>query len=461
MRAAVFRSLVFTCLATHLPAATLTISKDVSFSAGSTKVFWPVPAGSGISEVIAARDGGRIVIGAPDSFDRTPSISKLSSDGEPAWTQSLGETNLWHFYVDSIETTNRDVVVLEYTSSSLPGSSLFGNPRLQVLNREGNLVKKVEIASPLLFQKLVQVGNGYLMAGKYPLQFPNPANWRIIIRRLTHNFETEWERLTPTGDINGRGPEGNGQMGVIDLKATRDRGAIYLLDSGYVVKVTPDGTNEWKTGLGSGDTHLPQQVLPLREGGYLVAYSSSLASAPWRTAPLYGQSDIWLVRLNEEGQKIWDRSFGGNQRDAFSFITQTDDGGFMLGGYSESDTISGNKGVSGRGTWLLKLNSGGVKEAEYLIGGEYWKLLPKSRGFEAVGWSDATPCCSSLSSVDINARLRVNVTARSSGDRPFKLDVSTNLTTWAPRVMGFLGELRLLENPNEPQKFYRVRDAGE
>ena len=37
----------------------------------------------------------------------------------------------------------------------------------------------------------------------------------------------------------------------------------------------------------------------------------------------------------------------------------------------------------------------------------------------------------------------------------------TNLTTWAPRVMGFLGELRLLENPNEPQKFYRVWDAEE
>ena len=459
MRAAVFRSLVFTCLATHLPAATLTISKDVSFSAGSTKVFWPVPAGSGISEVIAARDGGRIVIGAPGSFDHTPSISKLSPSGEPAWTQSLGETNRFHTYLDSIETTNRDVVVLEGVADFLeePAQLWRRAHKLQVFNRDGSFVQEV---GTLPFQKLAQVGEGYILAGRYPL--PNDSSrWKVIIRRLSHDFKTEWDSSTSTGDINGLGAERAYHMGVIDLKATHDRGAVYLLDSGYVVKVSPEGTNEWKTGLGSGDFHHPLQVLPLREGGYLVAYSSSLSSAPWRTAPLYGQSDIWLVRLNEEGQKIWDRSFGGNQNDAFRFITQTDDGGFMLGGYSESDTISGNKGVSGRGTWLLKLNSGGVKEAEYLIGGEYWKLLPKSRGFEAVGWSDATPCCSSLSSVDINARLRVNVTARSSGDRPFNLDVSTNLTTWAPRVMGFLGELRLLENPNEPQKFYRVWDAEE
>jgi hypothetical protein len=97
-----------------------------------------------------------------------------------------------------------------------------------------------------------------------------------------------------------------------------------------------------------------------------------------------------------EGRQIWDRSFGGYSAEDARFLAETEDGGFIIGGASASDNISGNKGVVGMGTWCVKLDASGVKEAEILLPDNYWTMLPKLRS--SLSWIFHFGCDCSLNS---------------------------------------------------------------
>ena len=61
--------------------------------------------------------------------------------------------------------------------------------------------------------------------------------------------------------------------------------------------------------------------------------------------------------MNANGDKVWDRAFGGTQGESLDGIVATPDGGFLLGGQSMS-AISGDKTHGARGTadyWIVKI----------------------------------------------------------------------------------------------------------
>ena len=55
-----------------------------------------------------------------------------------------------------------------------------------------------------------------------------------------------------------------------------------------------------------------------------------------------GVSDFWLVKLNASGQLEWENTIGGDGADVLTSIIEATDGGFVIGGESDSD-ISGDK----------------------------------------------------------------------------------------------------------------------
>src|SRR5690606_22373929 len=80
-----------------------------------------------------------------------------------------------------------------------------------------------------------------------------------------------------------------------------------------------------------------------------------------------GWEDIWIVRLDASGSKIWDKTIGGNDQEGhFNYnwisvvpilIEQTSDQGYLVGGYSKSG-ISGDKTSPNKGAfdyWIVKL----------------------------------------------------------------------------------------------------------
>jgi hypothetical protein len=89
----------------------------------------------------------------------------------------------------------------------------------------------------------------------------------------------------------------------------------------------------WQRAFGSGGYDVGQRILQTDDGGYVIG--------GW-TWDFSGSADFYLLRLDWEGQKVWDRSYGGIYSDQLYALEQTADNGFMLAGTSYSPA-SGDK----------------------------------------------------------------------------------------------------------------------
>jgi hypothetical protein len=140
----------------------------------------------------------------------------------------------------------------------------------------------------------------------------------------------------------------------------------------WVVKVDESGHKLWDKKYGGiGDDYLTCSV-STRDGGYLLAGWINSDTSIYITAPSFGASDYWIIKIDSLGNKEWDRRFGGNRGDRLYSVRKTNDGGYILGGFSSSDS-SDNISQPSRGGfdyWIVKIDSSGNKEWDKRFGGD-------------------------------------------------------------------------------------------
>lgn len=140
----------------------------------------------------------------------------------------------------------------------------------------------------------------------------------------------------------------------------------------WVIKLNARGDEEWQKTIGGSGKDILQQIKQTRDGGYIIGASSSSRPSGEKKSAHYGNMDFWVIKLDPQGTVEWERSFGGIYKDELKSISQTEDEGFIVGGYSNS-ILSGNKneGSFGEGDfWVIKLNKYGNQEWQRTIGGE-------------------------------------------------------------------------------------------
>ena len=146
----------------------------------------------------------------------------------------------------------------------------------------------------------------------------------------------------------------------------------YGSDDYWVVKLDKFGNIEWDKSLGSAGTEMTVSVDTTLDGGYIIGGSSPEGATGVKTNSGYGGYDYWIVKLDANGNKIWDNTFGGSNDDYASQVKHTADGGYIIGGSSMSSTISGVKTEKGRGDqdyWIVKIDDSGNKVWDKTMGG--------------------------------------------------------------------------------------------
>lgn len=152
---------------------------------------------------------------------------------------------------------------------------------------------------------------------------------------------------------------------------TEDRRGAVGDNDFWIVKMDFNYSIIWQRTIGGNQNDRLYNVIATSDGGFLLAGDSKSSISAEKTETNFGDYDIWIVKVNSQGIIEWQKTLGGSQTEVFGDILQTDDGGFLVGCYSNS-SISGNKTENTKGLndyWVIKLSESGTIEWQKVIGG--------------------------------------------------------------------------------------------
>lgn len=172
----------------------------------------------------------------------------------------------------------------------------------------------------------------------------------------------------------------------------------------WIVKLDKEGVIQWQKTFGGQYSDILRSIEQTSDNGYILAgYSNSPVSGD-KTEACKGVGDYWILKIDDSGAIQWQKTYGGDGDDQPYVIHQNKDGGYIVGGNSNSsNALTSEGGIVANGTdyWILKLDrDGGVvwsktfdfgkvdiltslvenNDETYLIGGHARNFGPRSAG---------------------------------------------------------------------------------
>ncbi|HNA58147.1 MAG TPA: hypothetical protein PLJ43_08495, partial [Chitinophagales bacterium] len=127
----------------------------------------------------------------------------------------------------------------------------------------------------------------------------------------------------------------------------------------WVVKLSSDGALEWQKSYGGSHVDVCFGVCNGNDSGFLMAGYTYSTDGDIST-PL-GGADFWIVKIDNEGNIEWEKSYGGSSNDVAHVVKQSIEGGYVVAGTSASfdGMVTGYHGGSGVDTWVVKIDDYG------------------------------------------------------------------------------------------------------
>ncbi len=275
-------------------------------------------------------DSGFIMTGGSSTYSNGQTdiwLVRADAYGNQLWTKSIGGTEFDFANMVKHTPVDNGFIICGLTNSYGGGDN------------DGWIVKTDENGNTLWSRTVGDAGIQELEAiiltsdGGYAALGVNyttgTAYYDMLLVKLNSAGVIQWQK-----NIGGGGFEiGN------SIQETADHGFViagqsysYNLEDGdtYLAKTDSVGNLQWYKSIGNIGIQEPHYVTIAPDGGYvMIADADSLPNS-------LGQTDIWLIKTDSNGDTLWTRTIGGNKKDGGKTVEFTSDGGMVIAGITRS-----------------------------------------------------------------------------------------------------------------------------
>lgn len=195
-----------------------------------------------------------------------------------------------------------------------------------------------------------------------------------IISKLDANGNKQWVKVYGGSDgdeFNAVAATPDGDYIVAGYSRSKDGDvAVPNLDDFWILKIDNDGKIKWSKTYGSTDIDQAKSIVVTADGGCVVTGFTEGNNGDV-TGNHSKMPDVWILRLDANGNKKWAKTYGGSSVDQAFSVTACADGGFAITGYTASNDgdVTGYHGTAYLDTWVLKVDGEGNKLWNKCFGG--------------------------------------------------------------------------------------------
>jgi hypothetical protein len=133
---------------------------------------------------------------------------------------------------------------------------------------------------------------------------------------------------------------------------------VYDTSEIFVVKCNAQGIKQWAKTFGGSDYDKARYGIEDASGDYLIVGFTH--SSDGDITFTHGNSELFVLKLNSTGDKIWMKQYGGTNFESGRYISQLSDGNYLVAGYSASSNNDLPQGNGGHDGWLMKIDTSGT-----------------------------------------------------------------------------------------------------
>lgn len=236
-----------------------------------------------------------------------------------AWSSGHSTEDLSSLYPGTYMVTVTDIYGCSIADTAVVGGSLLA---FQKIYRTDDVERFSDVASA--------ADGGYILAGNYS-NTAYTENLALLIKTDVFG-NTEWqktygenreERFQFVHEISGGGYFAAGRIYASGGSTTNP--------DFYLVKTNSDGDLQWAKTYGGTGNDLMEESYPTSDGGVvMVGYSTSFGA---------GGRDVYLVKVDSNGNLQWTKTFGGSGDEGGADVLQANDGGYIVVGTNSNTQL--------------------------------------------------------------------------------------------------------------------------
>ena len=325
-----------------------------------------------IFSITTTREGGYIFTGATQSCDGDLAgqsitleslwIVKVDCKGNIEWTKVLknkSEIGGFRRANSIIQTHSGDYIIAgrEFNADTTV------NGWVCKLNNSGSILweKTTGGIEDDRFQQVVedQAGNLWLV-GTFGKPYSGPGDpitrGDVWLVKVDQDGNIAWQKQYG-GDLldEGYSLAIDRNRGIILAGTTFGGGADVVgfhggREDAWVIKVDMDGKKIWQKCAGGTRTDLFFSVIALQNGGYLLAGVTNSQDGDVKSGTNLQNDDGWVVKLSDSGGIQWEKTYGGSSADGFYCMTQGSGKNYAVGGIKHISGVDFNAWLIGIGT---------------------------------------------------------------------------------------------------------------